>query len=225
MLEELASFEAEFIFCLFLPVGSAAKSKISLSQSFMLKKNPPTRIRVGGFCMKHEHQRKLAFFRFFSSLYRDGEDGGHLRVQADAHIALAGFLDRLFKVDGVTIDDDPIGFELLVDVDAGHRTEGLAALTGGQGELRRKFGNLGRDLLEGSDLFGFAAGAGSLEGLDMAKVRAACLVGLALGNEEVPGVTSAYFDDICFGTKAFDFFFENDLCVGHEGRIEWGRRF
>jgi hypothetical protein len=39
-----------------------------------------------------------------------------------------------------------------------------------------------------------------------AKVRAACLVGFALGNKEVPGITSAYFDDICFGTKAFDFF-------------------
>ena len=120
--------------------------------------------------MKHEHQRKLAFLRLFAGLDRDGEDGGHLRVQADAHIALAGFLDRLFEVDGVTIDNDAVGFELLVDIDAGHRTEGFAALTGGQGELRGKFGNLGRDLLEGQDLIGFAAGAGSLEGLDMAKV-------------------------------------------------------
>ena len=125
----------------------------------------------------------------------------------------------------MTVDDDSVGLELLVDVDAGNGPERLASLAGGQGEFRGKLGNFGRDFLEGEEFLGFAAGAGCLESLDMAKVRTAGLVSLALRDQEVPGVASAYFDDICFGTKAFDFFFENDLCVGHEDQVEWGRRF
>ena len=60
----------------------------------------------------------------------------------------------------------------------------------------------------------------------MAQVRAAGLVGLALRDEEIARVARADFDDICFGTKAFDFFFEDDLSVGHGSRgksFVWGR--
>jgi len=36
-----------------------------------------------------------------------------------------------------------------------------------------------------------------------------------LWNEKVAGIAGADFNNISFGTKAFDFFFENYLRVGH----------
>ena len=112
---------------------------------------------------------------------------------------------------------DAGGFEFLVDIDAGHGAECLAALAGGKGELRSDFGNTGGDFLEGEQFLTLAAHAGRLKGFHVAEVGTGGLVGLALGNEEIAGIAGADFDDVGFGTEAFDFFFEDDLCVGHGG--------
>jgi hypothetical protein len=49
----------------------------------------------------------------------------------------------------------------------------------------------------------------------MPEIGAGCLVGFALWDQEIAGVSGADFDNIGFGTEALNLFFEDDLCVGH----------
>ena len=180
-------------------------------------------MKHSGVCLKFlKNQRainsSLGSF-LFTSINADGEGGDHLWVNAHGDFGFARLLDWLVEFDGVTVDDDASSFEFLVDVDVGDGTECLAALTGGKDEFRLELGNLGGDFLGSHEFFSFTACTLGLESLDVAQVGTAGFISLALWNEEIAGVASTDLYDICFGTKAFDFFFENDLSVGHGN--EW----
>ena len=143
-------------------------------------------------------------------------------VEFDFNGGLAGFFDRLVELDGVAVDGDSSGFEFLMDVHVRDGAECLAALARGKGEGRFEFADLGGELLGDDDFLGFALGTAGLEGFDVAEVCLGRFVCLALWDEVVTGVSGADFYNIGFGSKAFDFFFEDDLCVGHGGRGLFG---
>ncbi len=150
---------------------------------------------------------------------RDGELGADLWVKFDFNNRFTGFFDRFLKLDGVAIDHDAGCLEFFVEIHACDRTECLATLTGGEGEGRFEFGNFGRKFLSGNQFFSFTARALGFEGFDVAEVRFGRFVGFALWHKVVAGVASADFNDIGFGAEAFDFFFEDDLCVGHDLKV------
>ena len=179
-------------------------------------------MKHNGACLKFlKNQRitNLSLSGFlFTSINADGKGGDHLWVNAHGNFSFARLLDWLVELNGVTVDDDACSFEFLVDVDVGNGTECLATLAGGKDELRLELGNLGGDFLSGHEFFSLTACTLGLESLDVAQVGTAGFISLALWDEEIAGVASTDLYDICFGTKAFDFFFENDLSVGHERR-------
>ncbi len=139
----------------------------------------------------------------------------NLGVQLDLHLVLAEGLDRLAKVDAALLDRDAGSRELVVEIIRGDRTEELAALARLDGD-----GDAGLLELLGQDLsavefFGFAEGAGLLEGVDLLAVGDGQRNRHALGQEEIAGVTGADFDLVAFGTKAVDRFEEENFVVSH----------
>ena len=76
----------------------------------------------------------------------------------------------------------------------------------GKGERRLELADLRGQPLGELELLSLAASTIRLEGFYVAEVCLRRLVGLALGDEVIARVAGTDFDDVCFGTEAFDFF-------------------
>ena len=121
---------------------------------------------------------------------------------------LAGGLDGLVQLDGVTIQGDlGVLFHRLGDVDRGDRTKSLARRAGGECELELQALELGGDLLGFGFLLGFTRGANFLEVLDALKIGFGGFKSLALWNQEVTGETALHSDDVGLGAESFDLLF------------------
>ena len=77
--------------------------------------------------------------------------------------------------------------------------------------MQRELINAASEFLGGVALGGFALGALGLQAVETFERDGRDLVGLALGQEEIPGVTALDLDDIRLGSQALDVFGEDDF--------------
>ncbi len=138
-------------------------------------------------------------------------------MQFDGDVEGASAFDGLVELDGVTVEVDAgVVFDGFGNIDGGDRAEGLACLSGGEGELDFQLLESRSDLLSFGDFIGFTLGANFLEVFDLTKVAFGSFIGLAAGDQEVARETATDFNHIGFGAEVFDLFFEDDLNGRHD---------
>jgi hypothetical protein len=173
-------------------------------------------------CLVADEELFLASSAFFTSSIAFGDDGdfdeaGHVLVDLDVHLVLAGGLDWLLQLDAVAVDADlGLLFDGLGDVDGSDRAEGFTIGTRGEGHLELEALDLTSGLLGFSVLFSFALGADLLQLIHMAEIALGSFEGFALGDEEVAGETTLHRDDVGFCPETGDLFFEDNLSIGHD---------